>query len=1257
MAQVGRISGPLLEQNLLRNGVDLAFSNLRTDPVPLLKLDVTNDRISINSTTPTRDLLVNDWSKTDTVIVPTSTDIGNLNFTNGKIENISGDIILSADVINVTSLSTNDLLFSDNFVTTTTNNSDLILKTNSTGNVSVSDTLSITNNLQVLGLTNTQSLFVQSDISSSLLNVGNFSISNNLIQTNAANGNLELRANGVGLINLDKVLLEQDITVSGTTTLSNISVTGNVTRLGNTNQTGNINLTGNSYVGSLFVDNDTLFENIKISQNVISTVDSNSSIELRPAGNVDVFSNLNIFGNLHSSNNITLEGNIIFGDTLSQDTVSFASDITSDIVPDQGSTYNLSSPQKAWSRVNSVLLNGLDIETQVVSVSGLEVGVSQGNIFYVSVNGDNAFKGDHQQGPFRTIKHALDVVDASTSGPVTILIYPGEYEEEFPLIVPPNVTVRGTDLRNTIIKPTVATQDKDVFLLDNETTIEDLTIKNFFYDSINDTGYAFRFNNNALISTRSPYIRNVSVITQGSVTTVDDPRGFDAGDAGKGALIDGAQINSASIDASMLFHSVTFITPGVDAVTMTNGVRVEWLNSFTYFANRGLYATQGATGRLTSDGSTIRYGAEIRSIGSANVYGNYGAVADGLDTLMYLIGHNFAYIGTGKDVSNDSTLVIQDNEVLELNLGKIYYTSTDAGGNYRVGDSFLVDFSSGSANIDTQNINFNGVSSINLDGINSFTRIDASKIDTGNLRFIGNTIQSISGDINWKAASAQTNLNSNVNTAKDLSITGNIAIGGNLLTLGNEITDSISFEVEFEQDLLPNIDSVFNLGSTSSTWNKAFLSSSQIDELLISNNFITTTNSDADLELRANSTGKIYSSTNVEIDNNLFVNQVSQLSNTVLNGQTTVTANVTHVGSFDLTGSTILDGNLSIGSQAQFENIFFDDNVITTTVSNSDLDLRANGTGQVIFLDNLEVINDFYVQGDSNFSSVIVNTSLDINDIIVPSNIQIDDNFIRTTISNSNLELRANGTGSIHLDNIYFRENILRTENSQDIDLNVGTNNLLIDSNKSLTLPVGNISERTNNIGDIRFETNFGIFEGYSTSNIAFSGVYSDNRATRVVTDNSDNIIFYINNNELGRVTLDSVNFNRVDIDDIQINGNVISTTVTNSDLELQPSGTGKLKLGEIELSSNVIYNVSSGSVTIENTSNGYSKFDNIVIPVGDDSTRGNNPQVGETRWNTQRNYMEVWNGTQWGVAAGGGEQVSKEYMEELLDTWTLILG
>ena len=47
---VGRISGPLLKSNLVRNGVDLAFE---TD---LLYLDVNNSRIGVNTATPQYDL-------------------------------------------------------------------------------------------------------------------------------------------------------------------------------------------------------------------------------------------------------------------------------------------------------------------------------------------------------------------------------------------------------------------------------------------------------------------------------------------------------------------------------------------------------------------------------------------------------------------------------------------------------------------------------------------------------------------------------------------------------------------------------------------------------------------------------------------------------------------------------------------------------------------------------------------------------------------------------------------------------------------------------------------------------------------------------------------------------------------------------------------------------------------------------------------------------------------------------------------------
>ena len=203
--------------------------------------------------------------------------------------------------------------------------------------------------------------------------------------------------------------------------------------------------------------------------------------------------------------------------------------------------------------------------------------------------------------------------------------------------------------------------------------------------------------------------------------------------------VDGSVLDANSTQASMLFHSVTFITPGAIGLRMKDGVRVEWLNSFTYFADVGIKAENGSTGFvLHHDGSTRNYGAEIRSIGSANVYGRQGAVADGSDCLMYPIQHNMAYIGTGGNKENDKTPRIEANETVELNSGKIYFQTTDAQGKFKVGDSFFADFETGTTSIDANTVAFDALSEIRITTGNDTTFIDGTQIDTGNIVINGN---------------------------------------------------------------------------------------------------------------------------------------------------------------------------------------------------------------------------------------------------------------------------------------------------------------------------------------------------------------------------------------------------------------------------------------------------------------------------------------------------------------------------------------
>jgi hypothetical protein len=123
-------------------------------------------------------------------------------------------------------------------------------------------------------------------------------------------------------------------------------------------------------------------------------------------------------------------------------------------------------------------------------------------------------------------------------------------------------------------------------------------------------------------------------------------------------------------------------------------------NNSTTFLDDGitlqdLRTSAGGTASLIQFADYSDFGAELRSIGSASVYGNYGAVGDGDGVIAYLISHNFAYVGSGKVSTNDPNDRIDANEVVKSNRAKIYYTSVDNEGNFSVGDAFFVNQETG----------------------------------------------------------------------------------------------------------------------------------------------------------------------------------------------------------------------------------------------------------------------------------------------------------------------------------------------------------------------------------------------------------------------------------------------------------------------------------------------------------------------------------------------------------------------------------
>jgi hypothetical protein len=1095
---------------------------------------------------------------------------------------------------------------------------------------------------------------------------------------------------------------------------------------------------------SALATSDILIDNEKI-----TTYNSDANLDLIPSGTgtVEFLNNVDIYGSMNATGNISMGGDLIFGTgPETPDEISFDTQVQSNIIPDITDTYNLGSSDRRFGEIHSNLLNGAAVETGEVISGFVTINSRVGNMFYVSQNGDDTNVGDHVQGPFRTVRRALEAADASGEGTVTVHIFAGEYEEELPLIVPDNVTVKGEEIRNTIIKPAAGYEFEDVFKLNDNSTVEDLTVKDFY-----SPGSAFSFATDAVLSTRSPYVRNVSVITaEGYVEKVLYPdqkdvtwfgpsgnkqsnRGYyglntrdywaigwfreysgfparsylkwvnketgeegsedlsigsfggnygDAGSfvsngfpahntfvigednqvetvtlgfgrrsvptptgmsgisgsdlelgqgeslittnyaaltsayntsavvqdtinvytldsyangqlsysyslelgvtkfvisddyivvgdnngdvydtatgtlqrnlglpsnaggkfaiegttfvnvesntitvydlntgsvtgtktgvptpnnvsgntivdnylfyrpatdflyrydlrnltkdadiypfrssnfetdgitlataysyelkiaafkSGSGATVDGGVIDSSSPTASMLFHSATFITPGVTGLYMTNGVRVEWLNSFTYFADKGLFAERGTTGHLSTDGSTIEYGAELRSIGSANVYGYYGAYADGADTIMYLINHNFAYIGTQNKIDNDPNDVIEEQQWNDLNGGKIYVTNTDEKGKFKVGNEFFVDLESGLLSIDAEDVTLDGLSQIIISNGTDQTTLNTSFVETGNIRFEGETMYSLISDLNIDSATNTTNFNSNVLFDKNTDIVGDLSISGELIRLGNDPDDTVDLNVNIEQDFYPDQDRTHSLGSNSKVWND-------------------------------------------------------------------------------------------------------------------------------VYADNI-VIDD----------------------------IQIFDTTITTTVSDANLNLQSNGAGYVEIEGIRFRENTITTTDATNIEFTT-SNNLIVEG-EGLRLPVGTNDEIIEDVGILRFSSEDNVFEGFGDGRISFDGIYSDDRRTSIIANDTNNYIdININAIKVGEINNEGITLPGLQSDSVLINNNEITSSESDADLWIRRKGTGTVTLNNQEYFRNTTWtNPSAGAFEIISGENGYVKAGGTLAAI-----------------------------------------------------------
>jgi len=133
--QQGRIGGPLLADNLLRNGANLAFEN------KVLYLDVVNKRIGFNNAAPVNDLYTPNAIDSVNLIVDTTADIGNFVVSGSTIQQVLTTVTIAPSAlagtayISTPGLSTSNLYAYGNTLSDTVLNDSINITPNGTGSI------------------------------------------------------------------------------------------------------------------------------------------------------------------------------------------------------------------------------------------------------------------------------------------------------------------------------------------------------------------------------------------------------------------------------------------------------------------------------------------------------------------------------------------------------------------------------------------------------------------------------------------------------------------------------------------------------------------------------------------------------------------------------------------------------------------------------------------------------------------------------------------------------------------------------------------------------------------------------------------------------------------------------------------------------------------------------------------------------------------------------------------------------------------
>lgn len=147
---VGRISGPLLKDNLLRNGVNLAFET------NLLYLDVNSRLVGVRTASPQYPLDVNGTTRSTNLEVTTQSDLATFTVTNNLISSSEESIYIEPSGLNAVVYQSRMLIGSQltidgNTIATLGGSTNLEISTSGSGQVNINSNVNVYGNLHATG--------------------------------------------------------------------------------------------------------------------------------------------------------------------------------------------------------------------------------------------------------------------------------------------------------------------------------------------------------------------------------------------------------------------------------------------------------------------------------------------------------------------------------------------------------------------------------------------------------------------------------------------------------------------------------------------------------------------------------------------------------------------------------------------------------------------------------------------------------------------------------------------------------------------------------------------------------------------------------------------------------------------------------------------------------------------------------------------------------------------------------------------------